>query len=138
MFYAEIEEYTTGVPGYFETEQVWGTLPTLSFVGAPAVLHIRIHTIKHQITPDGAQTYKLWLLERASDNDEQSESDIIYASEDAVTAGEIVCVVPGGSPAKLPIDVKLGTAGTIYYIIDWSAAPGNSSGYIKVYGEVLG
>jgi len=138
LFYAEIEEYVSGAPGYFETDQAWGTLPTLSFVGDPAVLHIRIHTIKHQFTPDAAQTYKLWLLERASDVDEQSEADNINASEDAAAAGEIVCGVPGGSPAKLPVDAKLGTAGEIFYMIDWSAPPGNSSGYIKVYGEVLG
>lgn len=138
MFYAEIEEYTTGAPGYFETDQAMGDTPTLSFVGAPAVLHIRIHTIKWQITPTAAETYQLYLLERASDNDEQQESDIIFDSGAGMVGGTIYTQVPGGSPAKLPIDVKLDTAGEIFYMTDWSGAPGNSSGYIKVYGEVLG
>ena len=137
QFYAEIEEYTSGAPGYFETDQAWGTTPTLSFAGSPLVNHILIHTIKHQITPTNAVTYQLWLLEAASAVDEQSEADIIYDSGAGQVGGTIYHVVAGGSPSKLPISARLLTAGEIYYMIDWSAAPGDSSGYIKVYGEVL-
>jgi len=138
LFYAEIEEYTSGAPGYFETDQAWGTTPTLSFVGNPAVQHVMIHTIKYQITPTNAVTYQLWLLEAASAVDEQAEAEIIFASDAGQVGGTIYHWVAGGSPAKLPIIARLTTAGTIYYMIDWSAAPGNSSGYIRVYGEVLG
>lgn len=137
-FFAEIEEYTTGTPGYFETDQAMGTEPTLSFVGAPAVLNILIHTIKWQITPANAVTYQLYLLERASANDEQQEADIIFDSGAGMVSGTVYVQVAGGSPAKLPIMANLETAGTIYYMVDWSAAPGNSSGYIRIYGEVLG
>jgi len=138
MFYAEIEEYTSGADNFFETDEAMGDLPTLSFVGAPAVLHLRIHTIKFQISPTAAETYQLYLLERASANDEQQESDIIFDSGAGMVGGTIYTQVPGGSPAKLPIDVKLDDLGEIWYMTDWSGAPGASTGYIKVYGEVLG
>jgi len=138
MFYAEIEEYTSGAPGYFETDEAMGDIPTQSFVGAPAVLNIRIHTIKWQISPTAAETYQLYLLERASANDEQQESDIIFDSGAGMIGGKIYTQVPGGSPAKLPIDAKLDAGGEIFYMTDWSGAPGATSGYIKVYGEVLG
>lgn len=138
LFYAEIEEYTSGAPGYFETDQVWGTLPTLSFVGTPAVRHVMIHTVKYQITPTAGETYQLWLLEGASDNDEQSEAEIIFASAAGQVGGTIYQWGAGGAPAKLPVLARLTTAGEIYYMIDWTGAPGNSSGYIRVYGEVLG
>ena len=80
MFYAEITEYAVGADNYFETEEAMGDIPTLFFVGAPAALHIRIHTIKYQITPTAAETYQLYLLERASGDDQQQESDIIFDS----------------------------------------------------------
>jgi len=138
MFYAEIEEYTSGADNYFETEQTLGDLPTLSFVGTPAALHIRVHTIKWQISPTAAETYQLYLFERASENDEQQESDIFFDTGPGMVGGKIYTQVPGGSPAKLPIDVVFGTPGEIPYLTAWSGSPGNSTGYIKVYGEVLG
>ncbi len=140
LFYAEIEEFTTGADNFFETDQdiIGGTVPTLSFVGAPAVQHIMIHEIRHQITPTAAETYRLWLFEAASANDEQMESEIIYDSGAGIAGSAIVKQVSGGSPAKLPTMARLTTGGTIYYALDWSGAPGNSTGYIKVIGEVLG
>ena len=138
MFYAEIEEYTSGAPGYFEHDRAMGELPVESFVGVPGVTKLRIHTIKYQITPTAAETYQLYLLEAASANDEQQESDIFFDSGAGQVAGQPYIWVPGGSPAKLPIDVNLAEAGKIWYMTDWSGAPGASSGYIKIYGEVLG
>lgn len=140
MFYAEIEEYTTGAPGYFETEQdiLAGVVPTLSFVGSPLATNIMIHEIRWQITPAAAETYQLWLFEDASGNDEQMESEIIFDSGAGQVGGTVYKQVMGGSPAKLPTMAKLATGGTIFYALDWTGAPGNSTGYIKVYGEVLG
>jgi len=138
LFYAEIEEYTSGAPGYFETDQAMGTTPTLSFVGSPAVKNVMIHEIRWQITPTAAETYQLYLLEDASANDEQQESEIIFDSGAGMVGGTIYKQVLGGSPSKLPTLARLATAGTIYYMTGWSGAPGPSSGYIKVFGEVLG
>ncbi len=138
LFYAEIVEYAVGADNYFETDQAMGDTPTLSFVGAPAVLNIRIHTIKWQMNPTAAETYQLYLLERASTDDQQQESDIIFDSGAGMVGGTIYTQVPGGSPAKLPIDVKLDDLGEIFYMLDWTGAPGNTGGYIKIYGEVLG
>lgn len=136
-FYAEKTEYTSSANNYFETDQPLGTTPTLSMVGFPAAEYIRIDTIKYQLTPTNAVTYQLYLLEDAQANDEQSESDVFFDSDSAQASGTRYIQVAGGSPSKLPITIKLATAGTIYYLVDWSAASGDTTGYIKVYGEVL-
>jgi len=137
MFYAAIVDYV-GTLNYFETDQAMGTTPTLSFVGAPAAENIMIHEIRHQLTPTNAVTYQLYLLEAATADDQQQEAEIIFDSGSGQVSGAIYKQVAGGSPAKLPTLAKLTTAGTIYYMVDWSAAPGDTTGYIKVYGEVLG
>ena len=138
MFYAEKVEYAASGSNFFEADQPQGTTPSLFMLGGPLARNIRINTIKYQFTPTNAVTYQLKLLEAASADDQQSESDIIFDSGIGIVSGDIKIQVQGGSPAKLPIDVKLSTAGTIYYMVDWSAAPGDTHGYIKVYGEVLG
>ena len=138
MFYAELVEYAVGADNFFEADQAMGDIPTLHFDGLPAVLHLRINTIKHQMNPTAAVTYQLYLLERASGDDEQQESDIIFDSGVGMVGGTIYMVVPGGAPARLPVDVRLDDPGEIWYMLDWSAAPGNTGGYIKIYGEVIG
>lgn len=136
-FYAEQVEYASSALNYFESDQPLGTTPTLSFVGSPAIQDALIHTIKWQFTPTNAVTYRLYLLQDAQAVDERSESDIFFDSGAGLAGGSINIQVAGGSPSKLPVHVRLATAGTIYYLIDWSAAPGDTTGYIKVYGEAL-
>tara|TARA_Y100000310_G_scaffold331094_1_gene404054 strand:+ start:5025 stop:5900 length:876 start_codon:yes stop_codon:yes gene_type:complete len=137
-FYAEKVEYTAGTDNYFETDQAMGATPTLSMTGTPATTgKAIIHTIKHQIIPTNAVTYQLYLLEDAQANDERQESDIIYDSGSGIASGTVTTEIEGGSSPKLPIEINLATNAKIYYMVDWSGAPGNTAGYIKVYGEVL-
>lgn len=137
-FYAEKVEYASSASNYFESDQPLGTTPTLSINGVPSeATKIMIHSIRWQFTPTNAVTYQLYLLDDAQAVDERSESDVFFDSGAGLTSGGIYIQVAGGSPAKLPVQVKLSTAGVIYYLIDWSAAPGDTIGYIKIYGEVL-
>ncbi len=137
MYFAEIEEYASGGSNYFETDQAMGTTPTLAFVGSPLARHLLIHTIKYSITPANAVTYQLYLLERKSADDQEQKADIFFDSGNLQVSGTPYCVVAGGSPSKLPILVNLETIGEIIYMVDWTAAPGNSKGYIRIYGVVL-
>jgi len=137
MFYAEQVEYALGADNFFELDDAMGDLPTLNFVGIPLVNHIKIHTIKYQFMPTAAATYQLYLLEGASDDDQQSEAEIIYDSGAGMVGGDIHIAVAGGAPATLPVMARLTDPGVIYYILDWNVAPGNTYGYIRVYGETL-
>lgn len=138
-FYAVLWQIIAATPGYFGTDEALGATPTIPFVGEPrwTAKHVRITTIKHQFTPTNAVTYQLYLLEDATANDEQSEAEVIYDSGSGQVSGQMYIVVPGGSPSKLPVDARLTDPGTIWILVDWSGNPGSTSGYIKVYGEVL-
>jgi len=134
-FYAQKVEYVSSTDNFFESDQPLGTTPTLYMTGSPAVSNIMIHTIKWQFTPTNAVTYQLFLLEDAQAVDEHSESNVLFASDEGMVGGTIYVQVEGGTPPKLPIQISLATEGRIYYLIDWSAAPGDTIGYIKIYGE---
>jgi len=132
-------EYASSASNYFETDQALGDTPTLTLDGMVPnwAQKFRIDTLKFQITPTNAVTYQLYLLEDAQAVDERSESDVIFDSGAGMVGGTHYIVVPGGLPVKLPITVFLATAATLYYMVDWSAAPGDSIGYIKALGQVM-
>ena len=137
LFYAAVEDFTA-VDNEFETDQPLGTTPTLSFPTTPATAqYARIDTIRYQLTPTNAVTYQLYLLEDNQANDENSQADVFFDSGAAQASGTIYIQVAGGSTSKLPITINLRDIGTVYYLVDWSAAPGDTTGYVRVYGEVL-
>jgi len=81
-------------------------------------------------------TYQLYLLEDTQAVDERSEADIIFDSGAAMAKGTIY-IETGGASDKVPVHAKLAEVAKIYYLVDLSAASGDTTGYIKVYGEVL-
>lgn len=138
LFYAEIVEYAPGVVNFDDDEPIGAAAPTHFMTGAPLVPHIMIHAIKYQMNPAAAETYQLYLLEGATAEAEQQEAEIIYDSGPGVAGGDIVTWVAGGAPARLPIIARLTAAGIIWYKLDWTGPPGNTGGYIRIYGEVMG
>lgn len=138
MFYAEAVEYVVGADNLFEDDEAMGEISTHYMTGAPLVNNILIHTIKYQIIPTAAETYQLYLLEAATAEDQQQEAEIIFDSGAGQIGGTIYIHVAGGAPTRLPILARLTDPGVIFYQLDWSGAPGNTAGYIRVYGEVLG
>jgi len=138
MFYGEQVEYVVGADDYFEDDEpLNAVLPTHFFYGAPLVTNILIHTIKYQFTPTAAETYQLYLLEGATAEAEQQEAEVIFDSGALQAAGVPYVWVAGGAPAELPVMARLTAAGLIWFKIDWTGAPGNTYGYIRVYGVVL-
>lgn len=136
-FYASKVDYD-GTANFFETDQPLGTTPTLSMTTLPATAkYARIDSVKYQMTPTNVVTYELYLLEDAQADDQRSESDVFFDSGAAQASGSVYINTGGGSTPKLPIVVNLGTVATIYYMIDWSAAPGDTTGYIKISGEMF-
>ena len=87
------------------------------------------------MNPANAVTYQLYLFEDASADDVQTRHDLIYDSGAAMAKGTVYKEMP--SQDQLPAIVRCATPGRIYYMLDWSAAPGDTTGYIVIRGKML-
>ena len=126
-----------GAANYFETDQPIGTTPTLFFVLTPStVRRFRLTSVRFYMNPANAVTYELYLLEAATADDVYNLSDVVFDS-DALKADSVAYSYTGSNSTKLPTDVYLHSPPYLYYMIDWSAAPGDTSGYIEVRGELM-
>jgi len=138
MFYAEDVEYVAGPLDPFELDEpIDANAPTRFMTGIPLANNIMIHGVKYQMNPTAAVTYQLYLLEGATAEIQQQEAEIIYDSGAGIVGGAIVNWIAGGAPSRLQILARLTAPGIIWYKLDWSAAPGDTPGYIRVYGETL-
>jgi len=63
-----------------------------------------------------------------------TSSSVVFDSLSGKTKGSRYISIRGN---QLPIEVNLAEAGRLYYLIDWSADPGVTPGYIVVRGRVL-
>lgn len=139
--YAEKLEYAAGV-NYFETDENISTVASLSFdnLTPTDAEAIQINTILWQIIPANAVTYEMFLCNTSVSGAgaDQIEADVFFSSGSGLTSGTPYIQVPGGSTSRLPVQAVLSVIGEMRYKIDWSAAPGaGTTGYIKVYGEVI-
>ena len=140
-----------GTNDYFETDQNLTTLPTLSMelstsTGEP-VKKFLLEDVQYMMDPTNAVTYQLYLLEDATADDVLQTTDIAFWSPAAQADSVNYRYNTGGYQAaigtaevaqyKLPRIVELATPGTLYYMIDWSAAPGDTKGFIKIRGRLL-
>ena len=134
----KIEE--TGTAATFKTDQVFMTdQPTLYVPLLDATTQkVRINSIRFYLNPTNAVTYQLHLLKHDTDpagaTPELARSDMIYDSGVGMIKGEEYFVIAGGT---LPIETHLGDTAKLYYMIDWSAAPGDTTGFIVVAGDKL-
>lgn len=122
-----------GSSGYFTTDQPLGTQPTLSMTLTPSTAkRFMLESVRFYMNPTAAVTYQLLLSERSSSDTVTSYGDIVFDSG-AGMADDTIYIVSRGD--KLPHLVVLSTAATLYYQIDWSGAPGDTSGYILIRGR---
>lgn len=98
------------------------------------ILNFRLDSVRYYCNPTNAVTYELYLFEQASANNMQNLADVVFDSGDAQVDSESYIGVRGN---KFPIDIKLGDAGKLYYLIDWTGDPGTTPGYIKIRGREL-
>ena len=140
-----------GTSNYFETDQALTDTPTLTITlststGDP-VTKFLLEDVQYVMNPTNAVTYQLYLLEDATADDVQQTTDIAFwspaAQADAVnyrynSAGyQAATGTAEVAQYKLPRIVELATPNTLYYMIDWSGAPGDTTGFIKIRGRAL-
>lgn len=137
LVYADLVD-TDGTGNYFETDQAIGVTPTLFLTVYPSLTkRFKITSVRYQMTPSAAETYELYLLEQSSADNVQNLADIVFDSDSAQTSGTSYMVLEGDASGKLPIEVNLADSAKLYFQLDWSGAPGNTTGYISVRGEKL-
>jgi len=139
-----------GTANYFETDQALTDTPTLyvdltTNTGLP-INGMEITRLSYYMNPANAVTYTLYLFEAANADDTQNKSDIIFQSAAAQAKGTAYEYHDSGMGSwpglgtvdfTLPQIVHCATQGRIWYLIDWSAAPGNTPGWIKIRGRLL-
>ena len=142
-----IRIYKEGAFAAFATDEAYGTVPTRSFgfvdgaantleensPGPPNSHFVRITNVHHRLNPTNAVTYDLYLYGAADGgaNSYELESDKFYDSNEVIAD----CVDDTEYLYECDRTAFLGTGGLIYYVIDWSAAPGDTTGFIEVCGE---
>lgn len=140
-----------GTSNYFETDQALGDTPTLTIdlttnMADVDITRFQLENVRYYMDPTDAVTYQLYLFEAASADNVQNISDQVFVSPAAqadVTAYDYRIGGTGSLPTlgtadhQLPVICNLATANKLYYLLNWSAAPGDTKGYIKIRGKLL-
>jgi len=129
----QVTEDTSGVK--FETDKDITDTPTQWVPLQPLVKALEITEVYHRITPTNAVTYRLMLFRGPLADDTLHEAELVYDSGPLRVSGQSYKETQGG--LKLPAIARLTTAGYLYYAVDWSAAPGNTTGVLVVKGFAL-
>lgn len=142
-----------GTNNYFETDQALTDTPTLSLtITTPTGMPVKrflLEEVCYYMDPTDAVTYQLFLLEAASADDVEQLQDLVFFSP-AAQADSVCykynnlgyCADVAGTTAeviqyKLPVVVELTDTNKLYYMLDWSGAPGDTKGFIKIRGRLL-
>jgi hypothetical protein len=119
-----------GAADYFETSQIKTDAPTLLLDAShPTMKSGIIHRIHYRLNPTNVATYILRLWHGTAANDYESNMQMLYESP-PLQADDI-----DYDRAELIIPFRCSWPGAMYYSIEWTAAPGNTSGFIVVSGE---
>lgn len=94
----------------------------------------RITNVRYYCNPSNAETYQLYLFEKASATDIENLSEMIFDSGSGQVDSTSYIIVDS---KKLPIDVTLTDTGKLYFLVDWTGDPGNTPGYLVVRGELM-
>ncbi|GAI89576.1 unnamed protein product, partial [marine sediment metagenome] len=113
-----------GTSDYFETDQPLGTTPTLYIPLTPTnVEKFVLESVRFYFNMSNSVTFQLYLLRGARADNVTSYSDIVFDSGSGKSR-DIIYIVARGD--KLPIVVNLVEAGKLFYMLDFSGAPGNT------------
>jgi len=136
MFYGQISDDSTDDD--FEDDEALGSAVAathyIDIMPAWATA-VQLQRVNYMMNPTNAVTYQLHLLE---DNPAAAidESECVIHSSAAARADSTYYYVAGDANG-LPQDCRLVEPGRIYFKLDWSGAPGATTGVIAIRGRVL-
>ena len=127
-----------GTSNFFETDQSITDTPTLTFTVAnhdgDSLQRIKVTEVEYYMNPANSVTYQLYLFEDAKADNVESLFHLVYDSGSARADDTVYIDLPASG--KTPFYVNMATLNTMYYLINWSGAPGDTKGYIRIRGEV--
>ena len=136
-FYGEVTD--ASVTGFFEDDEPHadGNAATHYIALYPGwrTKWIQLTKVMYNMDVANAVTYTLYLL---SDNPAAALAEqlaLIYQSEPL--RADAIPYMETGNTTKLPVQGRLGTIGWVYYKIDYTGAPGDVTGQIRIEGLVL-
>ena len=130
-----------GSCNYFETDQAVTDTPTLYITLSPYGVSQwgRLITVRWYMNPTNAVTYDLYLFDGAYADDLESNMHLIFDSNDTIAncADSVTYQQTNMNRVfRLTwVNANITTKSRMYYLIDWSGAPGDTSGFISVEGE---
>jgi hypothetical protein len=124
-----------GTLNVFETDQAATDTPTLTlpFLNSVSLLRGVLDRVHIRLNQANAVTANLYILAGTQADDYQSENRLLFSSLDYVPAGLVSTTEYDFVDLKIPF--VLDTPATFYYLLDWSGAPGNTPGYLSIFGR---
>jgi len=127
-FIATFSQDTDEATPTLETDKSKTDTPTIYLSATEPVFYRgRILEIGYRLNPTNAVTYTFMIFEKNIANNYESNSRMLYESAAARvddTDYRIECDIP----------FNLWTAGRFYIATDWTAAAGNTTGYLRIAG----
>jgi len=117
-----------------EMPVTWLDLKPTDFEENKVVKNFRLTSVKYYLVPSNAVTYELSLYEEAVTGTYNARVACVFESGSGKAASTLYQDVGAN---MLPVDVHLAELGKLYFGINWSAAPGNTTGLIQIRGELL-
>ena len=122
-----------GAGAPFETDQVITDEPTLYFaLDDPTVKKFLLTEVSYYMLQTNAVVYNFYLFGGAEAVDLTSMEKMLYQSPGAQAKDQVY--VRCNNENDLPKMVDLDVAGVVWYLINWTAAPGVTPGFIRVRG----
>jgi len=125
-----------GTGADFETDKVITDTPTQYItLSDPLISRFLLEEVVYYMAAANAVTFQLYLLQDAIADDMLSLQSVCFDSAAAQARNTIYPRV--GVEDKLPRVVDLVSPGKLWYLQDWSGAPGNTPGWLRVRGRKL-
>jgi hypothetical protein len=135
---------TAGTLDLFETDHAVTDTPTEFILLSKPVRKFELQEVRAYINPTNAVTPELMLFEKAIADDDRSAARLAWRSGaalvDSATYVAIGNKMSTGAATQanahaLPVVLNLDVPGKVWYNIDWSGAPGDTKGSIRLVGR---
>lgn len=114
-----------------------GNAPTVSITLTPSdVTAFKLTGVWWYLANANSVTHELYLYENNTAAAATQREELTYDSGSGLARNTQYAEV-GSASSRLPVDVYLATAGTVYFKIDYSGAAGSTTGHIKLRGILL-
>lgn len=114
-----------------------GNAPTWSITLTPSdCTAFKLTGVWWYLANANAVTHELYLYENNTAAAATQREELTYDSGSGLARNTQYAEV-GSASSRLPVDVYLATAGTLYGTLDYSGAPGTTTGHVKVRGILM-